>query len=154
MHTVLKPFGKMYLALSVCSRLISSRGVPGLRARLLWRTVDGDGGGGWSKKKFSDFAQNFFRWSSGHINVPPFRFLWRHVFKWKKIRFEVRNFRNFSSNSLWVIGVFLQVWIFSRGLTWHVFWNHELWNFLSPNPTPSPTQSPTHPPNPHTPRPH
>ena len=81
-------------------------------------------GGGWSKKKFSDFAQNFFRWSSGDINVPPFRFLWRHVFKWKKIRFEVRNFWNFSPNSPWVIGVFLQVWIFSWGLTWHFFRNH------------------------------
>ena len=38
MHTVLKPFEKIYLALPVCSRLMSSRGVPGLRARLYWRT--------------------------------------------------------------------------------------------------------------------
>ena len=71
-----------------------------------WWMVDGGGwwwmvvdGGGWSKKKSSDFAQNFFGWSSGDINVPLFRILWRHVFKWKKIRFEVRNFRNFSTHS-------------------------------------------------------
>ena len=34
MHTVLKPFEKIYLALPICSRLISSRGVPGLRYRV------------------------------------------------------------------------------------------------------------------------
>ena len=148
MHTVLQPFEKIYLALPVCSRLLSSRGVPGLRARL--SPVAGSSGwwsrmgsqfdlflfycsplekffdfkntifrrpfltprifycdGRWmgsfawpttwptmwptawptawptewptawptvSKKKFSDFAQNFFRWSSGDINLPLFRF--------------------------------------------------------------------------------
>ena len=84
----------------------------------------------WSKKWFSDFSQNFVRWSSDDVNVPPFRFLWRHVIKWKKIRFEVWRFGKFCSNSQWVIGVFLQVRIFSWGLTWHFFSNHELWNFL------------------------
>ena len=28
----------------------------------------------WSKKRFSDFSQNFVRRSLGDINVPPFRF--------------------------------------------------------------------------------
>ena len=61
-------FWKMYLALSVCSRLISSRGVPGLRARLLWRTDGGwwwwmvDGGWWWTvEKKVLRFCSIFFQ---------------------------------------------------------------------------------------------
>ena len=29
-------------------------------------------GGRWSKKRLSDFTQNFFRWSSGDINMRKF----------------------------------------------------------------------------------
>ena len=77
MHTVPKPFGKISLILSVCSRLMSSHGVPGSGPACCdGRMVVVDSGR--SKKRFSDFADFFFRWSSGDINVPPFRFLlWR-----------------------------------------------------------------------------
>ena len=156
MHTVLKPFEKFirlfqYVAVWFPAAGFQASGPACCDGR--WMVVVD---GGRSKKKFSDFAQNFFRWSSGDINVPPFRFLWRHVFKWKKIRFEVRNFGNFSSNSWWVIGLFLQVWIFSWGLTRHFFWNYELWDFLSPPPTRHhrPPNHPNIPPIPHTSRPH
>ena len=124
MHTVLKPFEKFYFAPLVCSRLMSSRGVPGVRAYLLWRTVDGGwwwmvvvDGGGWSKKKFFDFAQNLFRWSLGDINVRKFgksvkNFFYREknptsIFKkWGYFCRKKGSPISLKFNSGWVIGVF------------------------------------------------
>ena len=48
-----------------------------------------DGGGGWVPKRFFDFAQNFFRWSSQHINLPYFGKSAKNFFYRKKIRLQV-----------------------------------------------------------------
>ena len=48
-----------------------------------------DGGGGWSKKKFSDFAQIFFRRSSGDMNVQKFGKSSKNFFYRKKIQLQL-----------------------------------------------------------------
>ena len=46
--------------------------------------------GGWSsKKKFSDFAQIYFRWSSGDINVRKFGKSAKNFFYRKKIQLQL-----------------------------------------------------------------
>ena len=45
-------------------------------------------GGGWSKKKFSDFAQNFFRCSSDKINLEIFGVLRNNFLMGLKINFK------------------------------------------------------------------
>ena len=51
-----------------------------------WWVMMGDG---WSKKKFSDFAQNFFRWSLGDINVRKFGKSAKNFFYRKKIQLHL-----------------------------------------------------------------
>ena len=46
-------------------------------------------GGGWSKKKFSDFAQNLFRRGSGDINVRKFGKSAKTFFIGKKIQLQL-----------------------------------------------------------------
>ena len=72
-----------------------------------------DGGrwtdGGWVPKRFSDFSQNFFRWSSQHITLPYFGKSAKNFFYRKKIRLQVSKsgvfsgkkiFRNFLETSV------------------------------------------------------
>ena len=48
-----------------------------------------DGGGGWSKKKFFNFAETWHTGSSRYINVHNFRVLVKQLFYGNEIKFQV-----------------------------------------------------------------
>ena len=106
----------LYSLLSVCSLpCIQPRG--SRRPRLLvvtdggWWMVDG---GGWSKKRFSDFAQNFLRWSSDDINLFLFGNFVKSFFPIGKKSDFVPKIKNFGWKFLWVGDTFFHKvrWIY------------------------------------------
>ena len=104
---------------------------------------------GWGElKNLAVYALNFVHMKFRGYKCVPIRFLWRHVSKWEKIRlWKVRNFGKSSSNPIWVISVFLQVWVFHEVLPGTFF---ETTSSETSYPPPPPdtirliSQSPTH----------